>query len=369
MDDIDKLFPDEEFPAPLNSPVYRKIQQRVRDEILAPLERTKGRAATGRGGCLLDMAAVVAFFFTSLSLYIACPSIMTGIILGLAGYWSGTGLQHTANHGGLCRSSYWNQFWGWFGSDVVIGKSSLEWRYHHTVSHHSYCNDINRDQDVYTSFPLIRLDETQPWSWYHTFQPIYTPFIWPLLYLAAQIGDFVNIFIYKASPGVEYTGITPIEVALYVFGKIFHVGITLAIPVYLHGWAKIWAPFVVYSCFGSFVLCWFFIVSHNLDGLRPHQFSHTTRNDWGRWQIETSASWGNVFWSFLSGGLNYQIEHHLFPGVAHNLYPLMQPIIKQECVNEGIQYNGFDGYFGIVPITFKMFCFLKKMSLNPRKTK
>ena len=76
-----------------------------------------------------------------------------------------------------------------------------------------------------------------------------------------------------------------------------------------------------------------------------------------------------MFWSFLSGGLNYQIEHHLFPGVAHNLYPLMQPIIKQECVNEGIQYNGFDGYFGIVPITFKMFCFLKKMSLNPSKTK
>mmetsp|Transcript_15767 Transcript_15767/g.61526 ORF Transcript_15767/g.61526 Transcript_15767/m.61526 type:complete len:450 (-) Transcript_15767:3282-4631(-) len=369
VDDIDKLFPDEDFPAPLDSPVYRKIQQRVRDEILAPLERTKGRAATGRGGCLLDMAAVVAFFFTSLSFYIACPSIATGIILGLAGYWSGTGLQHTANHGGLCRSSSWNQFWGWFGSDVVIGKSSLEWRYHHTVSHHSYCNDINRDQDVYTSFPLIRLDETQPWSWYHTFQPIYTPFIWPLLYLAAQIGDFVNIFIYRASPGVEYTGITPIEVALYVFGKIFHVGITLAIPVYLHGWAKIWAPFVVYGCFGSFVLCWFFIVSHNLDGLRPQQFSHTTRNDWGRWQIETSASWGNVFWSFLSGGLNYQIEHHLFPGVAHNLYPLMQPIIKQECVNEGIQYNGFDGYLGIVPITFKMFCFLTKMSLNPSKTK
>ena len=50
-------------------------------------------------------------------------------------------MQHTANHGGLCLDAKWNQVWGWFGCDVLLGKSSLEWRYHHMVSHHSYCND------------------------------------------------------------------------------------------------------------------------------------------------------------------------------------------------------------------------------------
>jgi hypothetical protein len=53
---------------------------------------------------------------------------------------------------------------------------------------------------------------------------------------------------------------------------------------------------------------------YSLDGLRPNQLSKESRKDWGKWQIETSATWGNAFWGFLSGGLNYQIEHHMFPG-------------------------------------------------------
>ena len=280
------LCPDESFPKPLDSPIYKRIQQRVRDEIMAPLEKTKGRVPSGRGGCQLDAAAVLAFFVASLAWYVHSPSILSGCVLGIAGYRSGTGLQHTANHGGLCLSSWWNQAWGWFGSDVVIGKASLEWRYHHMVSHHSYCNDHERDQDVYTSFPLIRLDENQQWSWFHKYQQLYTPFVWPLLYAAPQVGDFVNIFVNKASPGVEYIGITASEVWLYAVGKILHFGITLALPAYLHGIEKVWAPFLAYGCAGSFVLCWFFIVSHNLDGLRPNQLSKETKADWGRWQLK-----------------------------------------------------------------------------------
>jgi fatty acid desaturase len=72
---------------------------------------------------------------------------------------------------------------------------------------------------------------------------------------------------------------------------------------------------------------------------------------------------------FFHGWLNYQIEHHMFPGTAHNLYPAMAPIIKEECAKEGIPYNGFDGYFGLLPITARMFAFLGKMAVNPAKTK
>ena len=115
---------------------------------------------------------------------------------------------------------------------------------------------------------------------------------------------------------------------LYVLGKAIHLGITLGLPMYYHGVSAVVAPYMAYGLFGSFVLCWFFIVSHNLDGLRPSQLSAEAKKDWGRWQIETSATWGNAFWSFLSGGLNYQIEQHMFPGTAHNLYPAMQPIIR-----------------------------------------
>ena len=155
--------------------------------------------------------------------------------------------------------------------------------------------------------------------------------------------------VHKASPGVEYIGITSSEVFLYLLGKVLHRPHP-ALPAYVHGgFGKVWAPFLAYGASGSFVLCWFFIVSHNLDGLRPSQLSKETKADWGRWQIETSATWGNAFWSFLSGGLNYQIEHHMFPGTAHNLYPAMAPIIKEEALRRASRTTGSTGTSGSSP--------------------
>merc|ERR1712203_693387 len=66
--------------------------------------------------------------------------------------------------------------------------------------------------------------------------------------------------------------------------------------------------------------------------------------DWARQQIETSTSWGGRIGSFFSGGLNLQIEHHLFPCMAHHLYARVQVIVKEECKKVGVQYTGYD-YF------------------------
>merc|ERR1719240_843736 len=79
-----------------------------------------------------------------------------------------------------------------------------------------------------------------------------------------------------------------------------------------------------------------FIVSHNTDHVKVEQ-----TGDWARQQIETSTSWGGSIGSFMSGGLNLQIEHHLFPCMAHNLYPAVQEIVKDECKKQGIKYNGY----------------------------
>jgi len=352
--------PEETFPTPLDSALYRKIQARVREEVVEPL-KARGRTPSGRGGCAFDAAVVIGCFVVAMAAFWREPNVFTGCALGLAGYWSGTGLQHTANHGGLTRSKFWNQFWGWLGNDVFIGKSSIEWRYHHMVSHHSYCNDAQLDQDVYTALPLLRLDPSQELKWFHRYQAFYAPLMWPFLWLAAQTGDFQNIVVDKASPGVTYIGLKKSEVALYWIGKALHFGLLLGVPAYLHGFSTAIGPFLMYGAFGSFVLCWFFIVSHNLDALTPANLSAKTKKDWGAWQIETSASWGNAFWSFFSGGLNLQIEHHLFPGCAHNLYPKMVPIIKDECAKAGVTYTGFEGYTGLLPITIAMFKYLHNM--------
>ena len=159
--------PDETFPKPLDSSLYKKIQKRVREEVVEPRARKSGRKARGAGGVKFDAFCVILCYAVALYTFNMNPTVLTGMFLGFSAYWSGTGLQHTANHGGLTQSGFVNAIWGWFGCDVILGKSSIEWRYHHMVSHHSYCNEATRDQDVYTSFPLMRLDESLEWKWFH----------------------------------------------------------------------------------------------------------------------------------------------------------------------------------------------------------
>ena len=361
--------PDETFPKPLDSSLYKKIQKRVREEVVEPRARKSGRKARGAGGVKFDAFCVILCYAVALYMFNMNPTVLTGMFLGFSAYWSGTGLQHTANHGGLTQSGFVNAIWGWFGCDVILGKSSIEWRYHHMVSHHSYCNEATRDQDVYTSFPLMRLDESLEWKWFHKYQAFYSVFAWPFLYLAAQTGDFVNVVITKSSPGVEYLGLMKHELALFYLGRALHYGVKFALPMYNFGIKACILPLVAYSTFGSFILCWFFIVSHNLDGLTPAALPKRAQNDWAEWQIRTSASWGESFWSFLSGGLNLQIEHHLFPGMAHNLYPKLVPIVKEECEKAGVPYHGHPGIFGLFPITVKMFKFLHKMGQKPIATR
>ena len=231
------------------------------------------------------------------------------------------------------------------------------------VSHHSYCNDADLDQDVYTALPLLRLDPSQELKWFHRYQAFYAPLMWPMLWLAAQFGDAQNILVDKASPGVEYKGLMKLEVALYVLGKFLHFSLLLGVPAYLHGFANAIVPFIAYGAFGSFVLCWFFIVSHNLEALTPINLSKSTKNDWGAWQVETSASWGNGFWSFFSGGLNLQIEHHLFPQISHIHLRKLAPIVKQTAEEFGIPYRASTTYWQALGLHTQM---LRSLGVAPQ---
>jgi len=73
----------------------------------------------------------------------------------------------------------------------------------------------------------------------------------------------------------------------------------------------------------------------------------TNERDWAKLQVLTSTNFGinSSLWTLLSGGLNYQIEHHLFPGVCHMYLPLIHPIVKKTCEEFKIPYSAFPSYF------------------------
>ena len=338
----------EQYPSPNTSTLYKNIKKRVKNEIIIPANKKRGRGGT----VIYDALIVVLFWLLTSYYYIKSPNILSGILLGLAGAWIGFGVQHTANHGGLFDSYKLNAFFGWL-DDIACGGSSLIWRYHHHVSHHIYTNDCLKDQDVYSSFPLLRLDITQDRFWYNQYQHIYGPFMFMLLYFSVQIQDFLCFF-NKKSYHIHLLGLSRIEMIEFWLGKLIHFACYLILPLYLHPYQLVLKGFLAFSLIGSLTLSILFIVSHNILETKP--IYHTNKsNDWAIWQIETSASWGGKIASFFTGGLNYQIEHHLFPSIAHNHYYDISKIIKEECHKNNVKYKS---YSNIWLITKEMIRFL-----------
>jgi len=346
------------FPLPGDSEMYAELRRRIREEVLKPHGKTYGR-----GGCIRDTLCVLVSFTAASVWFIMAPSWYSSIVAGLCATWIGLAVQHTANHGALAG---WPRVGFWLGmTDDLIGGSSLVWRYHHCVSHHLYTNDVGLDMDVFSSFPFVRLDPRQERKSWHRLQFIYAWILFFFFYISIQIQE-VGVMLEKPFPTineVKFIGASSFEITMFWVLKVAHFAIFLALPLWLHQDPLIIGYFFMFTAIGGFTLGLTFLVSHNLEQVKPEMEAtgdkqkgiavgaadvNNVCGDWCKWQIETSASWGGAIGSFFTGGLNLQIEHHLFPGVAHNMYPEIALIIKDECKKRGIRYVGFDTLPGIV---------------------
>lgn len=343
------------FPLPGDSEMYKVLRSRIREEVLKPRGKTYGR-----GRCVRDTACVLLSFVAASYWYITAPSWYSAIVAGLCATWIGLAVQHTSNHGALCE---WPRMSFWLGmTDDLIGGSSLVWRYHHNVSHHLYTNDVGLDMDVFSSFPFVRLDPRQERKSWHRFQFIYAWVLFFFFYFSIQIQEVGVMLDGPSINGVKFIGASAFEIAMFWILKGAHFTLFLGLPLFLHGDPMIVLYFILFVGVGGFTLGLTFLVSHNLEQVKPEMEQtgneqkgiavgaadvNNVCSDWCKWQIETSASWGGAVGSFFTGGLNLQIEHHLFPGIAHNCYPEIAVIIKEECQKRGVRYIGFDTLPGI----------------------
>jgi fatty acid desaturase (delta-4 desaturase) len=323
----------ETFPTPGKSELYQTIRKRVCEEVLKPLGRME-RGAVARGVPTWHFLTVIGTWLFAAAWFITKPSVPAGMLLGWSLAWIGTGVQHTANHGGLCKDTTLGYIIGLL-DDIAVGGSSIVWRYHHHVSHHAYCNDIILDQDAHSSFPLLRTDSSQQWQPYHRFQWLYGPFLFCFLWISTQFQD-LDMLLNSQSFMVKFKGTPSTEIVFAVLLKVIHFWWLVVLPYYVHGAEVMLYPWIAAFGFGGFSLAAMFIVSHNVDEAKIEN-----TGDWARQQIETSTSWGGAIGSFFCGGLNLQIEHHLFPCMAHHLYAPASKIVKEECAKRGIRYSAY----------------------------
>lgn len=329
-------------PYPNDSQLYNTIRERCRVELF-----NGGKKGEHRQGSEWVAACVLGFAAVAYAAYAMVPSVLTGAILGCAGGWIGLTIQHCGNHGAMSTKPWVNNLLGL--TVDLIGASSLMWRYHHQVSHHLHCNDTDMDEDVYSSFPLMRFDGRLPKYWYHNFQHLYMWFAFPMMQLAFEFGD-IKAFFQRRTAGATLHGADSKEMASVIIGKVAHWGLLVAPLCFGASAVTIATTLCSYIFCQGLLLATLFAVSHNLGETKDPEWleSHRLRNDWAVQQIHTSANWGATIGCFFTGGLNLQIEHHLFPAISFMHYPAISKIVKEECEKVGVPYTEYKYLPGIL---------------------
>jgi acyl-lipid (7-3)-desaturase (Delta-4 desaturase) len=257
--------------------------------------------------------------------------------LGLLFALIGLNIQHDANHGAISMNPMVNRVLGI--TQNWIGGSALGWIHQHVVQHHTETNDVNHDPDLMGS-DFLRLNPLAP-------------------LLKHQLGQHVYAFALIALFGIDIIfetfnntikGFHKIPMSSMVkTNRIFEAGTSIlfllrwvALPIYQQPHYSTMLNVLPMFVVAGYYLAFFFIISHNFLGVHMFDKSSANSTDSFLWkQVASSSNVGGSLLCFVNGGLNYQIEHHLFPRVQHTHYPLIAPIVREFCLSKGIPYRHF----------------------------
>jgi linoleoyl-CoA desaturase len=270
---------------------------------------------------------------------LACAALLVVAVTAVA-----TGIMHDANHGAFSSSRRVNQGMSW--SLDLLGGSSWLWRFKHNTLHHGHTNVVGIDSDIDQGL-YARLVADQPWRWWHRYQHLY---LWPLYGLLTLrwlvFTDFSNLAKGKIGPQRLILGRRRSNTVFMVVGKLVHVTWALAIPFALHPWWAVVAFYLVCSWVLGLQLAMIFQMAHCVEEADFVQADETHR---GRafqlHQLRTTVDircpsaafrW-YVRW--LMGGLDYQVEHHLFPTLPHTAYPAVAHRLRDVCQAKGLTYR------------------------------
>ena len=272
----------------------------------------------------------------------AWANILLYVVMGLGVAGIGLSVMHDANHGSYSKYKWVNNIASY--STNLIGASSFTWKIQHNVMHHTYTNIYELDEDI-DDKPFLRLSPHGKYKKYHRFQHIYAL----LLYCFATISwvltkDFRQLVQYTKSGIAKQNGFNVTNEWIIMFvSKTSYFAYLVVLPILLGTpvWLAIVGFFIIHGVAG-FLITVIFQLAHVVEG--PDHFtpdpSGTMDNIWAIHQLKTTANFSrkNKFMTWYIGGLNHQVEHHLFPHICHIHYSKISEIVKNTAKEFNLPY-------------------------------
>ncbi|WP_242916876.1 fatty acid desaturase family protein [Pontibacter liquoris] len=270
-------------------------------------------------------------------------SLLLWFVMGLGVAGIGMSVMHDANHGAYSR----NQRVNYLMSHTLnlVGGSAFNWKLQHNILHHTYTNVVDMDEDIQDRL-VLRFSPHTKVKFFHQLQWLYAFVFYGLLTLYWVLAkDFVQYVLFKnngVNPNSEAKNRSML-LRLVVL-KLMYFFVILGVPSLFFGipFLEVLLGFLLMHFVAGIILTVVFQLAHTVEGTsHPRPTEHgIIENDWAIHQLNTTVNFSrnSKLISWYVGGLNFQIEHHLFPRVCHVHYPAIAEIVRETAAEFGIPY-------------------------------
>ena len=316
-------------------------------------EYFKTRNVSKHGNTQLAIKTVIMFLIYLLPYTLMMTGVVTNIwaifsmwvIMGIGMAGMGMGVMHDAGHGAFSKHKKINKILG--ATLYILGGFPPNWQQQHNRKHHTYTNITGADEDIAPPAGILRFSPHEKRTKIHKYQYIYAWFFYGLMTLSwAIMKDFKQLRGYqKRNTVLAGKESYSVLYAKMIAGKLLYFGIFLVLPIIVLPIAWYWTVlfFVIAQFICGFILGIVFQTAHVMPTSQyplPDE-SGKIQHDWAVHQLLTTADYApkNKILSWYVGGLNFQVEHHLFPQISHVHYSKLAPIVKKTAKKYNMPYH------------------------------
>lgn len=290
-------------------------------------------------------------------------TVVSGI--GMAGV--GMNVMHDSNHESFSSKPWVNKLMG--SSMYILAGNVYNWKVQHNVLHHTFTNIKGHDEDI-DAGRIIRFSKHSKWLKIHKLQRYYSFFLYGLLTINWAITtDFKQMRRYLKlklsygkfpNPTTEWIKLVATKIMYYSFW------IVLPLSVLDLAWWKIFIGFFTMHYTAGLILSVVFQLAHVVPqtAMPLPDEEGNLEHTWAIHQLHTTSNFApkNKFVSFFTGGLNHQVEHHIFPHISHIHYGKMAKIVKKTAKEFNLPYYE---YKTMTKAFLEHFNQLKKLGIKP----
>ncbi len=308
---------------------------------------------TGNWKLHLKTAIMFAIFLTPYFLILSIDSLpgwaqlLLTIVMGIGMAGVGMNVMHDGNHGSYSKKKWVNKFMG--GTIYVLAGNVYNWQVQHNVLHHTYTNIHEHDEDLEAG-RVLRFSKHAEWRKHHRFQHYYSIFLYGLLtFNWAITTDFKQMYNYtkrKLSYGEFPNPIT--NWSTMIIAKLIYITIWVVLPLVILdiAWWQLFIGFFLMHYVAGVILSVVFQLAHVINEAEtplPDEQGNM-KNTWAIHQLFTTVNFGpkSSIANWFTGGLNHQVEHHIFPNISHIHYTKIAKIVKETAIEFNLPYKEYE---------------------------